>query len=82
MITAQQTRAARALLGWTQEMLADRAAVSLTALKRMESVNGERVFETTADRVRRALEAAGIVFINSGPNIGVMMDVTHTANSR
>ncbi|EXL10567.1 helix-turn-helix domain-containing protein [Aquamicrobium defluvii] len=82
MITAQQTRAARALLGWTQEMLADRAAVSLTALKRMESVNGERVFETTADRVRRALEAAGIVFINSGPNIGVMMDVSHTASSR
>jgi predicted transcriptional regulator len=75
MITAQQTRAARALLGWTQEMLADRAAVSLTALKRMESVNGERVFETTADRVRRALEAAG-------PNIGVMMDVSQTASRR
>lgn len=82
MITAHQTRAARALLGWTQEMLADRAAVSLTALKRMESVNGERVFETTADRVRRALEASGIVFINSGPHIGVMMDVSHAANSR
>lgn len=82
MITAQQTRAARALLGWTQEMLADRAAVSLTALKRVESVHGERVFETTADRVRRALEAAGIVFINSGPNIGVMMDVSQTASSR
>jgi hypothetical protein len=63
-------------------MLADRAAVSLTALKRMESVNGERVFETTADRVRRALEAAGIVFINSGPNIGVMMDVSQTASRR
>ncbi|MBB3808737.1 helix-turn-helix domain-containing protein [Pseudochelatococcus contaminans] len=76
MITAQQTRAARALLGWTQEMLADRAAVSLTALKRMESVNGERVFESTADGVRRALEAAGIVFINSGPHIGVMIDVS------
>lgn len=76
MITAHQTRAARALLGWTQETLADRAAVSLTALKRMESVNGERVFESTVDRVRRALEAAGIVFINSGPHIGVMIDVS------
>lgn len=76
MITAPQTRAARALLGWTQEMLADRAAVSLTALKRMESINGERVFESTTDRVRRALEAAGIVFINSGPHIGVMIDVS------
>ncbi len=56
MITAQQTRAARALLGWTQEMLADKAAVSLTALKRMESVNDERVYESTSDRVRRTLD--------------------------
>ena len=78
MITARQSRAARALLGWTQETLADRATVSLTALKRMESVNGERVFESTADRVRRALEAAGIVFINSDRHIGVMLDVPNT----
>ncbi|MFB8787203.1 helix-turn-helix domain-containing protein, partial [Pasteurella multocida] len=37
MITARQTRAARALLGWTQETLAEKALVSLTALKRLES---------------------------------------------
>ena len=79
MITAHQTRAARALLGWTQETLADRAAVSLTALKRMESVNGERVYESTADRVRRALEAAGIVLINSDRQIGVMLNVPDPA---
>ncbi len=40
MITARQSRAARALLGWTQETLADKARVSLTALKRLESENG------------------------------------------
>jgi predicted transcriptional regulator len=79
MITAHQTRAARALLGWTQEMLADRAAVSLTALKRMESVNCERVYESTVDRVRRALEAEGIVFIHSDRHIGVMLDVREVA---
>lgn len=28
------------------------------------------------DQVRRALEAEGIVFINSGPHIGVMVDVS------
>ncbi|MCK9549335.1 hypothetical protein QEZ48_16685 [Aquamicrobium lusatiense] len=76
MITAHQTRAARALLCWTQEMLADKAKVSLTALKRMESHSGLRVYESTADQLRRALEAAGIVFINSGPHIGVMIDVS------
>ena len=73
MITAQQTRAARALLGWTQEMLADKAAVSLTALKRMESGSGLRVYESTSDQIRRALEAEGIAFINSGRNEGVII---------
>lgn len=73
MITSRQTRAARALLGWSQEMLADKAKVSLTALKRMESATGLRVFESTSDQVRRALEAEGIAFINSGRNEGVMI---------
>lgn len=45
MITARQSRAARALLGWTQETLADKARVSLTALKRLESDSGLGVYE-------------------------------------
>jgi transcriptional regulator with XRE-family HTH domain len=72
MITARQSRAARALLGWTQETLADRALVSLTALKRLES--GHRaVFESTEDHVRRTLETAGIVFLSSDQGEGVML---------
>jgi len=83
MITSRQTRAARALLGWTQEMLADKAKVSLTALKRMESATGLRVFESTSDQVRRALEAEGIAFISSGRNEGVIIvDVQETAKRR
>ncbi|WP_439527568.1 hypothetical protein [Pannonibacter sp.] len=74
MITARQTRAARALLGWNQETLADKALVSLTALKRLESVNDLRVHEGTRDQVRRALEAAGIIFLSSGRREGVMVD--------
>ncbi len=77
MITARQARAARALLGWTQEMLAQEALVSLTALKRLESINGLRVHESTCDQVRRALEAAGIVFLSSDRGEGVMI-VAHT----
>lgn len=73
MITARQTRAARALLGWTQETLAERALVSLTALKRLESQNDLRVFESTYDQVRRTLEGAGIVFLNSDQGEGVMI---------
>lgn len=73
MITSRQIRAARALLGWTQQMLADRATVSLTALKRMEATAGLRVFESTSDQVRRALEAEGIAFVNAKNNEGVMI---------
>ena len=72
MITARQSRAARALLGWTQEQLADEARVSLTALKRLESESGLEVYETTRDQVRRAFEATGILLLNSDQGIGVM----------
>ena len=72
MITARQSRAARALLGWTQETLADRAQVSLTALKRLESENGLDVYETTRDQVRRAFEAAGIVLLSTEKGEGVL----------
>ena len=73
MITARQSRAARALLGWTQETLADKARVSLTALKRLESDSGLEVYESTRDQVRRAFEASGVVLLNSGESVGVML---------
>ncbi|CAP54038.1 conserved hypothetical protein [Gluconacetobacter diazotrophicus PA1 5] len=72
MITGRQVRAARALLNWTQEMLAEKALVALTALKRLESERGLGVHEGTTDQVRRALEAAAILFIESGQGRGVM----------
>ncbi|MDI4655016.1 helix-turn-helix domain-containing protein [Xanthobacter autotrophicus] len=73
MITARQTRAARALLGWTQETLAEKALVSLTALKRLESENGLEVYETTRDQVSKVLEGNGIVFLTSDQGEGVML---------
>ncbi|USI71513.1 hypothetical protein [Sphingomonas morindae] len=73
MITARQSRAARALLNWTQETLADEARVSLTALKRLESENGLDVYESTRDQVRRALEAAGIVLLSTAKGEGVLL---------
>lgn len=73
MITARQTRAARALLGWTQETLAEKALVSLTALKRLESESDVKVYESTRDQVRRTLEGNGIVFLSSDQGEGVML---------
>jgi transcriptional regulator with XRE-family HTH domain len=54
MVTSPQVRAARALLGWTQELLADRALVALTALKRLES-DRLSVRDATREAVRKAL---------------------------
>ena len=64
--------AARALLGWTQELFADKALAALTALKRLES-DRLSVRDATRDAVRKALEAAGIVFLSSGRGEGVML---------
>lgn len=73
MISARQVRAARALLDWTQETLAEKALVSLTALKRLESRSDLGVHEATRVQVQRSLEKAGIVFIASDQGQGVML---------
>ena len=62
MISARQVRAARALLGWSQQELADRAVVSLTAVKRLEAGLGDPRVSTVL-AVRRALETAGVEFL-------------------
>lgn len=72
MITSRQIRAARALLGWTQETLADAALVALTALKRLES-DRLGVRDTTRDAVRKALEEHGVIFLSSARGLGVML---------
>ncbi|MDQ2103045.1 helix-turn-helix domain-containing protein [Azospirillum isscasi] len=72
MITPRQIRAARALLGWTQETLADTALVALTALKRLESDRLE-VRDTTRNAVRKALEEHGVIFLSSARGLGVML---------
>lgn len=64
MVTAAQIRAARALLGWSGAQLAQAAGVSLQTIRRMESDLGPgRSSAANVDAVRRALEAAGVVFL-------------------
>jgi predicted transcriptional regulator len=62
MITARQIRAARALLGWSQQQLADNAIVSLNALARLEKgMVDSRV--STVLAIQKALAKAGIEFL-------------------
>ncbi|HVM99943.1 MAG TPA: helix-turn-helix domain-containing protein [Caulobacteraceae bacterium] len=63
MISNLQIRAARALLGWSQQRLADEAGVSPITIKRLEA--SDEVFQArfeTVIKVKAAVEAAGVVF--------------------
>jgi predicted transcriptional regulator len=65
MITARQIRAARALLGWSQQQLADKAIVSLNALARLEKGSVDsRV--STLQAVEKTLTKAGVEFLSAG----------------
>jgi hypothetical protein len=57
-------RAARALLRWTAETLADRSKIGVATIRRAEGVDGPvRMTAANAAAVRSALEAAGVEFI-------------------
>ena len=69
MVTPRQIRAARALLGWSQQELADRSIVSLNAVTRLErSEVDPRMSTVTA--LERALRKAGVEFLAEGANWG------------
>ena len=61
MITPRQIRAARALLGWSQRDLVDKAIISPAALARLETGKADTRLSTLV-AVQRALEAEGIEF--------------------
>jgi transcriptional regulator with XRE-family HTH domain len=70
MISAEQIKAARALLRMEQEELAQRSGVSVTTIRRLEAASGERlVAGATTETVRKALEEAGVEFIHQGVNL-------------
>lgn len=76
MISVEQIRAARGLLGWSQSQLAEAAGKSLPTIKRLEREDGEgpAVSDDVRDAVQAALEKAGVAFIpENGGGAGVRM---------
>lgn len=65
MITSLQVRAARAIVGWSQQELADRAVISVNTVRRVEDEVGD-VRVGTLKRLQKALEAAGVEFSPDG----------------
>ena len=73
MITSQQMRAARALLGIDQRRLAELAGLSLPTIQRMEASDGQvRGVVDTLVKVIEALEKSGIELIGENTaSIGI-----------
>ena len=71
MITPSQCRAARGLLDWTQQELADAARIGVATIRLFEGEAAESRHATLAV-LRRAFELAGIEFIDEnggGPGV-------------
>jgi transcriptional regulator with XRE-family HTH domain len=67
---AIQLRMARAAVGWGVRELAKEAGVTANTVTRIE--NGADAKQSTMDKLRRALEEAGVEFINEnggGPGV-------------
>ena len=72
MITIEQLRAARALLGWSQTDLARHAGLSVPTVKRLEGGFGPNVSDDARIKMQKTLERAGINFIDEnggGPGL-------------
>jgi transcriptional regulator with XRE-family HTH domain len=69
VLTPAQLRAARALLGWSREDLADKSEVGAETVKNFE-LRGSDPKLGTVNKWRRALEQAGVTFLEESETDG------------
>ncbi|BAV45835.1 XRE family transcriptional regulator [Mesorhizobium loti] len=72
-VSPAQCRAARALIGWSQDQLAAASKVAKATIANFEA--GKRApYDRTLDDIRVSLEAAGVEFIpRNGGGVGVRL---------
>ena len=77
MISASQIRAARALLGWSGQQLADRCSISLKTLRRYEGQSGVPSGSTRVMLLLKStLEKEGVRFLGDPMvNPGVELEI-------
>ena len=75
MLTSGQIRAARALLRWSAQRLADETGISWRTIARMESVDGvPSANSRNLLNIQQTLEKAGIEFIEeNGGGAGIRL---------
>jgi transcriptional regulator with XRE-family HTH domain len=68
LTTGYQLKAARALIGMEQTALAELAGLNVNSIRNMEASGSEAIAgrAENVQRVQRALEAAGVEFLNHG----------------
>lgn len=80
-VSIRQIKAARSLLGWSQDDLAAKSGVSIATIKRLEAEDGELGGRTeTGKKIVAALGCAGVEFTNGGqPGVRIRRPDTHEA---
>jgi transcriptional regulator with XRE-family HTH domain len=72
-VSIRQIKAARALLAWSQERIAEKSGVSIPTVKRLESVDGPIGGRLeTIKKIVSALQSAGVEF-TTGRSPGVRL---------
>jgi len=70
MLTPQQCRAARGLLGWTQQLLADKAQIGVVTLRHFE-LGANQPRRAILKAIELALAEAGVLFLHEDDRAGV-----------
>ncbi|MBX9934841.1 MAG: helix-turn-helix domain-containing protein [Methylobacterium sp.] len=68
-LSPEQCRAARGLIDWTQEELADRAGVSRSTVRDYEKGRHD-LHRASAAMIKNAFEAAGVILIGADGFLG------------
>jgi transcriptional regulator with XRE-family HTH domain len=83
-LTSAQVRAARALIRWSAEDLAQASALGVATIRRAELTDRQTSLTAANDlAIRHALEAAGVEFIpENGGGVGVRLRDPHEGQGR
>ena len=85
-VSIKQIKAARELLGWSQEAIAEASGVSIPTIKRLEATGGELGgWPETGEKIIAALEKAGVEFIaenGGGPGVRIRKSTKGTKGAK
>lgn len=80
MLTGRIVRASRALLGWSQIEMAEKCEIGVSAIRRIEAIDGvPKAYTSTLQKIETRLLAEGITFDAQQDHLSIQMDL-HSAS--